>query len=180
MNHSPVISTAPKMSRAASASSQQGLSLIEMVIFIIIVGVALASLAQLFALNVRHSATPLLRQKSVILANAYMEEIIRKRWDELTPDGGGKIDSATSTIATEEGLRSVYDDIDDYHLLSGAPTKTDGSTMQGFDGFSVNVAVRHPSAAWNTIAATEVKQITVTVSAPNGESLQLNSFRVNF
>lgn len=63
--------------------------------FIVIVGVSVSAITLLFVQNVRFSADPLLRQKSIAVAKAYMDEIVRKKWDALTPDGGGCIDTAT-------------------------------------------------------------------------------------
>ncbi len=73
---------------------QKGFTFIELVMFIIIVSVAVTAISLLFAQTVRHSADPLIRQQALAVAKAYFDEIVRKRWDELTPDGGGCIDTA--------------------------------------------------------------------------------------
>lgn len=64
--------------------------------FIVIVGIAVAAISLLFQQNVQHSADPLIRQKTIAVAKAYMDEIVRKRWDELTPTGGGCIDTSST------------------------------------------------------------------------------------
>jgi len=70
-----------------------GFTLIETVIFIVVVAVALAGIASLFTTNIKNSASPLIRERTIMLAQAYMDEIISKRWHELTPVGGGCLDT---------------------------------------------------------------------------------------
>lgn len=89
-------------------SSQRGFTFIELVMFIVIVGVAVTAITLLFVQNVRYSADPLIRQKSLAVAKAYMDEIVRKKWDELTPDGGGCIDTATLVCEGVWQANTVY------------------------------------------------------------------------
>ncbi|MCW8827817.1 MAG: hypothetical protein OQK94_02040 [Gammaproteobacteria bacterium] len=70
-----------------------GFTLIETLIFIIVVGIGIAGIAQLYMTNVTDSATPLIRERTSSIAKAYMDEIIAKRWDENTPIGGGCVDT---------------------------------------------------------------------------------------
>jgi type II secretory pathway pseudopilin PulG len=69
--------------------NNQGFTLIETIIFIVIVGIAVLSVIFLYMVNASHSHEPLIRQKAVAVASAYMDEILGKRWDESTPMGGG-------------------------------------------------------------------------------------------
>ena len=69
--------------------NNRGFTLIETVIFIVVVGIALSSIVFLFTTTVGHSHEPLIRQKAIAVASAYMDEILSKRWDENTPMGGG-------------------------------------------------------------------------------------------
>ncbi len=68
---------------------QQGFSLIELVLFVVIVGAALSGILLSFNQSVSNSATPFNRQRGLAVATAYMDEILRKRWSEnaLRPDG---------------------------------------------------------------------------------------------
>lgn len=166
---------------------QAGFTLIETVIVIVLVGVMMAGMAALFISNVEHSHRPYLRQKSLAVANAYMEEIVRKRWDENTPIGGGCVNSgascatgpAASGIGTEEASRPDFDDVDDYHGLNQSPPQdASGTNLPEFDGFTVTVAVTQ--GAWNGIASADVKQVTVSVTSPNTESIALTAYRVNY
>lgn len=72
---------------------QTGVTLVEVVIFIIIVGIAVAAITLQFSQNVRHSADPLIRQKAITLANAYLDEMSKRAWNENTPSGGGCVET---------------------------------------------------------------------------------------
>ena len=197
---------------------QKGFSLIELVMFIVIVSVAVAAIAQIFSTNVIHSPEPLLREKALKLANFYMDEIMGKRWEENTPAGGGCIETgsnycttycaaltfpdcnfctrtggacvAPATIAAlatnEEGLRSDFDDIDDYRSgnLSATPSFPDTTGVNGESplndvaGYAVSVAISE--VPLGGIPANDVRQITITVTSPLGESLALTRYRINF
>ena len=75
---------------------ERGFSLIEVIVFIVVVSVALAGIASLFSTNVKNSAVPLIRERTISLAQSYMDEILAKQWDQNTPVGGGCIISGAS------------------------------------------------------------------------------------
>lgn len=75
---------------------EKGFTLIETVVFIVVVSVALAGIASLFNTNIKNSIAPLIRERSLALAQAYMDEILAKGWDENTPLGSGCINTGGS------------------------------------------------------------------------------------
>jgi len=109
-------------------SRQLGISLIELVIFIVILATALTAITLVYITTIRHSADPLVRIKSVELAQLTLNEILLKKYDENTPVGGGCVEhaptrctsgdiAATNTTFgpdTGESNRTQYDDVDDY------------------------------------------------------------------
>jgi MSHA pilin protein MshD len=74
-----------------------GFSLIETVIFIIVVAVGLAGIAGVFVQNTRSSADPLVRERATAIAHAYMDEIMGKGFDENTPVGGGCVETGSNS-----------------------------------------------------------------------------------
>lgn len=58
-----------------TAIKQRGFNLIELVLFIVIVGIAVAAITVQFSQNVQHSAEPLLRQKALAVAHGHMDSI---------------------------------------------------------------------------------------------------------
>lgn len=54
---------------------QHGLTLIELIVFIVIVGAALAGVLSVFNVTMRHSADPLVRKQALAVAESLLEEI---------------------------------------------------------------------------------------------------------
>ena len=124
--------------------NQRGISLIELVIFIVILSVALTGITLIYINTTRYSADPMVRIRSIELAQSTLEEILLKAYDDNTPVGGGCVrfpagssrcpagpnpDATSQTAATfndEEGgatpanpqIRALFDDVDDYHNLA--------------------------------------------------------------
>lgn len=169
---------------------QGGFSLIETIMVVVLLGIMLAGMTVMFVENASKSHEPYLRQRALAVANAYMDEILRKRWDDNSPLGGGCVNSgsafcavgpAAAGIGTEEGARSNYDDIDDYNGLNDSPPQnSQGGAMTGYNGFTVAVSVTNPGSAWNGIAAADVKLIKVDVTSTNQETISISAYRVNF
>ena len=72
----------------------RGFTLIEAVLFIVVVAAGLTAVAQLFVQTSGSSHEPLLREKALSVAKAYMDEVRSRRWDDNTPLGGGCVSTA--------------------------------------------------------------------------------------
>lgn len=184
------LSAMNKSSTSRSARQQQaGFTLIETIIVIVLVGAMMAGMTSLFMTNVGNSHRPFLRQRALAVANAFMDEIQHKRWNEATPIGGGCVNTgascptgpAATAIGTDGDTRATYDDIDDYNGLNQTPPQNSaGANMPGYDGFTVNVSVVQPGGSWNGIPAADVRLITVSVTSNSNETIAISSYRVNF
>ncbi len=86
---------------------QHGFTLTETVIFILVLAVGLTGIVSLSTTTSRDSAQPLIRERALVIAHAYMDEILSKRWDESTPVGGGCVDS-DGNLATPGDTCSAY------------------------------------------------------------------------
>jgi MSHA pilin protein MshD len=171
------------------AASQKGFTLIETIIVIVLVGALMAGMSALFVNNIGNSHRPYLRQKALAVVNAFMDEILRKQWNENSPLGGGCVNTgascpagpAAAAIGADGEGRAAFDDIDDYHGLDQSPPQNSSAQdMPGYSGYRVQVTVVQPAAAWNGVAAADVRLITVTVTSNSGESIALSAYRVNF
>jgi MSHA pilin protein MshD len=89
-----------------------GFTLIETVIFIVVLAVGLAGILGLFVQTTHSSADPYVRERAVAIAHAYMDELMAKRFDENTPVGGGCVEtgsgSCTSYCATLSDVVCVH------------------------------------------------------------------------
>lgn len=149
-----------------SIKRQAGISLVELILFIVIVSVGLAGILSVMNLTTRHSADPMVRKQALAAAESLMEEIALKNFSD--PDG------------SEAGeTRPSFDDIDDYHGYSSNGIRDINETPIGaLADYQVSVAVT--AAALGGIAAGEALRITVTVSGPGGESITLDGYRTNY
>lgn len=145
---------------------QHGVTFVELIISIVVISVVVTGLMLLYTTNVSRSADPMIREQALAIAEAYMDEIASKHFDD--PDG-----------TDGEGARAQYDDVDDYAGFSGTASLPDGSSV-GLDDYTVSVAVG--TATLNGISgAGNVLRIDVTVThTPTGESIALSSFRTEY
>lgn len=178
-----------------SDQHQKGISLIELVIFIVILSVALTGITLIYLNTIRYSADPMVRIRSIELAQSTLEEILLKSYDHNTPAGGGCVQFAANsncpvgappnpTAATETvGLgndagetRATYNDVDDYHnkLYCGnnvVPANTACPTL---------TCENMENAPGNNISAEyEGFAICVQVSFAGGAGTEINNVTVN-
>ena len=157
-----------------------GFSLIELIITILVLGIALAALSRSLFNTVGKNADPMWQSKATHLAQAYLDEIIAMRYAESSPVGGGVIAGPCSVDGTEVGetTRSLYDDVDDYHDLSETGDFLDTSTTSDYSQYTVDIQVSCVDPAGATAGRT--KQILVTITAPGNNQLNFSVLRGNF
>jgi len=77
--------------RARPRLRQHGLTLIELILFIMIVGIALTAIISVMSLTTQRSADPVRRKQALMLAEAYLEEIEQAKFsfcDALDANAG--------------------------------------------------------------------------------------------
>jgi MSHA pilin protein MshD len=146
-------------------SRYSGFTLLEIIVTLVVVGIAATALMSVFSSTVRTSADPMIQQQAVSIAEAYMEEILLK--DFAVGPGGP--------------MRSTYDDVLDYHLLLDAGAKDqNGSLVPGLEDYTIAVSVT--GAALNGIGASASLRIDITVThAVIGNlNLLLSGYRTDY
>ena len=112
---------------------QHGVTLIELVISLVIIGVGLASIILAFGTAGVAAARPDRTVQAVAIAEAYLEEISLQPFSD--PDG------------VAEGSRDLFDDIFDYHGLSESPPRDqDDVALPGLAAYQVDVSVLNTAA----------------------------------
>lgn len=81
-----------------SIKRQAGLTMIELVIFMVIVGVAAAGVIGVLNIGASHSADPLRRKQALMIAEALMEEVLLAHFTFCNPDFPGA-DTAANQAA---------------------------------------------------------------------------------
>jgi len=175
----------------------RGFTLIELIVGITLVAIAATLFTKLIVPAVRQSAEPLVQQRAASLAEALMDEILSKRYDENTPEGGVPPCSASTTPCsttlgpdTGETSRADYDDVDDYNVYCGSGvtvTDANGTALANYSSFRMSICVSYDTTY--TGVAQSAKRITVTVlpgiptSGPPAVTpppLTFTAYRMNF
>lgn len=148
-------------------SRQRGMTLVELVIAIVIVGIAAAALYTAMATITSRSADPMLRQQSLAIAEAYLEEILAE--DFLDP-------TSHTQCPPPPAARADFDNVCDYAGLDDAGARgADGALIAGLQDYRVRVVVT--PQAFNGMSAAAALLVTVTVEAPDGQTLTLSGWR---
>jgi len=162
-----------------------GYSLIELIITIVVTSIVIIIFYSIFAPNQRNSVSPVIQVKAAQLGQAYLEEIMHKRFDENSPIGNAvRCNQDPSllcgAITTEEANRRLFDDVDDYNGLSDKPAKDAlGNDRVGFANFEVNVFVDYAGGDFG-LSAQDLKMVRVTVTTPLGETFVFSQYKGNF
>ncbi len=163
---------------------QRGLTLIELIMFIVIVGVALAGILTVFNVTTRSSTDPMIRKQMLAIAEAVLEEVQLQPFTLCDPDdpnaatatnpGGCTTPEAIGPEAgeTRGSATTPFDNVNDYNGLAGITTSITGGAMPS--GYSAAVSVAQD--ALNGIVATDSLRITVTVTHGT-DSLALEGYR---
>ena len=163
--------------------NKKGFSLIEMILFIVVFTLGVMGIMILYYNTLGRTSDPLVRERGIQVAQAVMDEILSKKWDENTPNGGCK-DNDYSTLCSpnnssigpdndENNIRD-YDDVDDY-VDTGTnykKTKTWNSSDFGLTpGYTVKITVSYANVSGageiseNLLSKTYYKLISVEVSS---------------
>ena len=165
---------------ARHASPAAGFSLVEAIVFIVIVSIALAGVLAVMNLTTQRSADPLIRKQTIAVAESLLEEISQQNFTKLATDFPGPYTQAN---------RQYFDNIGDYNGFTFPSTgiyPIDSSTvipgLSGYTLVSVAVAFADLGPASNLISAASnhAKIITVTVQGPDGISVALSGYRTAY
>ena len=148
-----------------------------------------------------NSVDPMFKVRSVELGQAYIEEIMGKKFDEGNQDGSGprcneevyvggegKICTPPNGLGSESGeTRATYDDVDDYDGMdsntTGGPQTAAGTLREGFTNYRAQITVFYDDDYNGTADPSttySAKLIQVTVTDPRGDKHQFASYRGNF
>ncbi len=148
-------------------SPRRGLTLIEVTISTLLVGLVLAGAMRLLGAAVRADADAVRGLRAQMLAEDLLGEAMQQSYAE--PDAAAAFGVESPEPAA--GPRSLWDDVDDYHGLDESlPQDQAGTALSEAAGYRRQVAVVmvDPGDLATALAATDdrgVKRVTVTVSA---------------
>ncbi len=131
--------------------SQRGMTLIELVVAIVVISLAAGTIVGLLAFMSRSSAEGMARVQSAAIANAYLQDILRRDFDDV--DGfDGRVDS------------QALDAFD--------------NPVAGFENYRVAIDVSSSGIA--NLSSTDARIVTVTVTDPLGELVRISGFKARY
>ena len=168
----------------------RGLTMIELVVFMVVVSAALAGVLRIFLQATAASADPALARQALAVAESLLEEV------QLMPftfcDGDdANVSTATSTagcagvadaLGAEAGegryATPQFDHVNDYHGFSMVGvTDLSNTAVAGLSGYSASVTVAAAALGSITAGSGDALRITVTVTGPGSTSVTLDGYR---
>ncbi len=176
------------------STDERGLSLIELLVFIVVVGIAVTGVLSVYSLNARASADPVVQKQALAIAESLIEEVLAKPYTYCDPDDANVETAANvGACAIPEGIGpevaqgesryanlTPFDNVNDYNGFSMAGiVDLNGNAVAGLGGYTVTVQVQ-PAGAFNGIPAGETLLVTVTVTAPGNQGVSLSGYRTRY
>lgn len=153
------------------ANFQQGLTLIELVISIVVLAIVVVGVFSALGTLVGRSADPMIRQQSIAVAQAYLEEI--QSMDFGLPGGG-------CPAVPGAGGRANFDNICHYHNLSNTgAVDQNGNSITALANYNVSVTVTG-SSNLGSLSAASAARIDVSVTGPTNETVTMSGYRTNY
>ena len=147
---------------------QSAFTLIEIIVTIVVIAIAATALLSVFSNMVRGSADPMIQQQATTIAEAYLEEIMLRAYDDpQVAELGGAEPGET---------RPIYDDVQDYNSLGTTQVRDQNNNpIAALGDYQVIVTVN--PAVLNTVGA---MQVDVSVSHPATGAIVLTAFRTDY
>lgn len=183
----------------SEAAGQRGVSLVELIVFIVVVSAAVAGVLTAFTATTRSSGDPMIEKQALAIAEAVLEEVELQPFTYCDPDdtqaatalsaaacsaGGaeamGPESAAPYGPESRTGATNPFDNVNDYNNfnMSGGISDIAGNAISGLDGYSVTVGVA--GQALGTIGTTESLLIAVTVTGPGHTTVVLHGYRTRY
>ena len=168
-----------------------GVSLIELVIAIVIIGIGLTALTATIINTTRHSADPVIEQQAYAIAQSYMEEILSQPFCD---PNDFSLDCATDCLASACGscsgstvpggggeARATFDDVCDYEPVNEATADINGP-IAALSDYTVTVTIDDTGENFNGLASNsgQVVRVEVEVTHSSGVILNLYAYKANF
>lgn len=145
-------------------SNERGFTFIEVIVAMVVIGVAVTGVLSVFGQGVRNSSDPIVRKQMLVVAQELMEEVALKPY------------AAQANAAPAACARDTFNDVSDYngYASAGQVCDIEGTVIPALQGMSVAVSVAQQAL----VGVAEAKRITVSVSRGN-EVVTLEGWRTN-
>ena len=147
--------------------SQQGVTLIELVVAITIVAIAATTIMATMSAVASRSADAMLQQQAIAVGQAYLDEILQR--SVVDPNGNPPYAG-----------RSTWNLVDNYNGLNDIGAKDQfGNSIASLSAYNVSVSVVQ-SAALTGVPSGSTRRIDVTVTRSPNVNVTLSGYRTNY
>jgi MSHA pilin protein MshD len=179
---------------------ERGATLVELIIFIVVVGTAVIGVLTVLDLSTKSSADPMVQKQALAVAEAVLEEAQLQPFTYCDPDdasaatalsaadctGGanGPNDEARLPLGPEAGetrtsATTPYDNVSDYNGVDfTGMTDMTGAAIPGLGAYRVRVTVANQ--ALGAVPAADALLITVRVDGPGDTIVVVDGYRVRY
>ncbi len=167
-------------------NTQRGVTLIELILFIVIMGIALTGVLTAMVASTQSSVDPLKMQQGVNIAESYMEEILSKPF--LDPYSVSTIPDVSTVplCPTPPSERKFYDNVCDYkgQIQHAVVSDQFGDPIIGLEDFTITVDIDE-TESWTAsethpIPVGDVMRVKVTVYHDSFGSLSFTGYRTRY
>ena len=159
-----------------------GVTLVELVMYIVVVSVGVAGILSVMTYTARHSGDPMIQQQALLVAEAYMQEILIKPF--VAP-------GASQVCPSPPALRINYDNVCDFNGLNDIGARDQlGAAISSLENYTVAVSVSGGSGISlgpvgnpvNNTGAVRVLRVDITVTNTQAPDLRsvVTGYRVSF
>ena len=159
--------------KPVTQAQQRGFSIVEAIVFIVIVSVALTGILSLMNFTTQHSADPMIRKQAIVVAESLLAEITQQNFSNPADGFSG------SSIQSN---RHLFDDIGDYNSFTTTgifPIDDPSTPIPALIAY--NASVRVVDTTLGPVSAPipngSVKLIIVTITGPGAIPVVLSGYR---
>lgn len=193
--------TSPLAGRSWGAvTSQSGISLIELVIFMVVVSVGVAGILSVMNVTTRSSADPMIQKQAIAIAEAMLDEIMLHPFTYCDPDDAnvrttnsvaGCASTAEAALTAEAGEArysnvTPFDNVNDYAGFAmpappGYYAINDSVTpVVGLEGYGTAIAMSYAGTGFGLADNAAAIRIDVTVTGPANTTVNLTGYRFRY
>jgi MSHA pilin protein MshD len=177
--------------------------MIELMVFIVVVGVAVTGVLSVYSSTSRTSVDPMVRKQALAVAESLLDEVLSKPYTYCDPDDANA-DTATGAFVGVDGCNATvetigpetaqgetrysnttpFDNVNDYDgfFMDASTTGINdltGTPIPGLVAYTALVSVQD-AGAFNGIPAGETLLVIVTVTGPGNHSISLSGYRTRY
>lgn len=172
---------------------QRGTTLVELIMFIIIVSVGVVGLVSTMNPLIRHSADPMLTKQMTTIAESLLNEVLHQAFTWCDPDDSAAATATSASACTDDQnkagaaltaptpateTRLTFDNVADYGNFVQADI-ADAAGNNAMPGYRAEVAVARAGTAFD-LADDSVLRVTVTVKRAGQADFALTGYRFRY